>query len=132
MMVACWYGWIRQFMIMSRRNQYRILGAINNVLSNGNHTNFPFCCYWLLYMIVIIRTMKQRNDNNELVCWSIMMSIYLLDLLSCPCPSVPLRIITTQLSQVYTYNWVVLLMFYMMMSWFVRPDDLEHGWQCKW
>ena len=38
-----------------------------------------------------------------------MMSIYLLNLLSCPCSSVPPRIFTTLLFQAYTYIRVMLL-----------------------
>jgi len=38
------------------------------------------------------------------------MSTSLLNLLSCPCPSVSPRIITTLLFQAYTYIWVMLLL----------------------
>ena len=37
------------------------------------------------------------------------LSTSLLNLLSCPCPSVPPRIITTLLFQVDTYSWMMLL-----------------------
>jgi len=37
------------------------------------------------------------------------LSTSLLNLLSCMCTSVPPRIITTLLFQVYTYSWVMLL-----------------------
>ena len=72
------------------------------------------CYIWLCWYV------RRRNNNNGLVCWSIMMSIYLLDLLPCPCPSISPRITTAQLSQVYTYNWVMLLMFYMMVPCWYR------------
>ena len=48
------------------------------------------------------------------------MSTYLLNLLSCPYPSTPPRIITTLLFQAYTYSWVMLLI--------VLYDGAVLGW----
>ena len=39
MMVACWYGSLRLFVILSRCYQYCISGTMNNIFSNGNHKN---------------------------------------------------------------------------------------------
>ena len=48
-------------------------------------------------------------------------------MLSCLCPSVPIRIITTLLFQAYTINWVIMLMnlydgvMLVLMTWYI--DD---------
>ena len=42
-----------------------------------------------------------------MICW--MMSTSLLNLMSCPCPSIPSKIFTTLLFQAYTYSMVILL-----------------------
>ena len=62
------------------------------------------CYIWLCWCV-------RRNNHNGFVCWWMMMSISLLNLLSCPCPcpSVPPRIFTTLLFQAYTYIRVMLL-----------------------
>ena len=60
----------------------------------------------LLLLLIVINdcdgTYVRRNDNYG-------MSTRILNLLSCPCPSVPPRIIATLLFQTYTYSRVMLV-----------------------
>jgi len=52
------------------------------------------------------------------------MSTYLLNLLSCPYPSTPPRIITALLFQAYTYSWMMLLI--------VLYDGAVLGWMTRY
>ena len=85
----------------------------NENSAQNNNTLFVTLLLLLLLLLIVIYncdgTYVEGNDNSGLVCWSIMVSIYLLNLLSCPCQSVPTRIITTHFFQAYTYNWVMIL-----------------------
>ena len=78
-------------------------------------TLFTILLLFLLLLLIIIYNCVgyvRRNNNNGLAMldnddgW---ISIYLLNLFACMCPSVPPRIITTVLFPVYMYDWVMLL-----------------------
>ena len=100
--IACYSTTIKYSQLSNNENS----AQINNKL-------FVTLLLLLLLLLFVIYdcdgTYIQGNDISGLVCWSKMVSIYLLNLLSCPFQSVPLRITTTQLFQTYTYDWVMLL-----------------------
>ena len=87
------------------------MGTVQKII-----TLFVTLLLLLLLVLIVMYDCVGAYDRTiiMLVCLLIMISIYLLDLLSCSCLSIHPRIITTQTSQVYRYNWVMLLMFYMM------------------
>ena len=128
-LLLCWYNNI----FLCTHNYIVWSNDENRTINNNNLCHFPSpssavvdCYIWLCWYV-------QRNDNNGVVFSSMMMSIYLLDLLSCLCPSpsVPLRIISTHLSQVYTYNCVMML--YVLYDGVICvPRSNNHSWWCHY
>ena len=84
----------------------RTMGTVQKLI-----TLFVTLLLLLLLLLIVMYDCVGAYDETiiMLVCWLIMMSIYLLNLLSCPCSSVPPRIFTTLLSQAYMYIRVMLL-----------------------
>jgi len=89
-------------------------GRKNNNENNAQIINTLFVTLLLLLLLLLIviydcDVTYEETNNSGLVCWSMMVSIYLLNLLSCLCPSILLRKTTTLLFQAYTYDWMMLL-----------------------
>ena len=77
-------------------------------------TLFASLLLLLLLLLIVIYDSVGTYDETIIMNWYVgqwwwIMSTYLLNLLSCPYPSTPPRIITTLLFQAYTYSWVMLL-----------------------